>query len=183
TTDRLHIDWPTAQLDLLHKLVDLGKPLVVIASGDIVDNSPVLSLSGVDSLIWANWPGQDGGPAVMKVITGVVAAAGRLPITQYPRNYTENSMLDMHLRPTDKIPGRTYRWFDGAVQPFGFGMHYTTFNATFSCPDVAYSISGLLKDCNAEYPDTCVVPSLDVSITNTGNRTSDFVALAFIKGE
>lgn len=63
TTDRLNIDWPTAQVDLIQKPAGLDKPLVVIASGDILDSSPVLSLSGVDSLIWANWPGQDGGPA------------------------------------------------------------------------------------------------------------------------
>lgn len=183
TTDRINITWPTAQLDLLQKLADLGKPLVVIASGDIVDNSPILAMSGVHSLIWANWPGQDGGPAVMNVISGAVAAAGRLPITEYPGSYTENSMLDMSLRPTDKIPGRTYRWYDSAVQPFGFGMHYTTFNATFGASKITVNIDGVLKACSAEYRDTCWVPSIPISVRNEGNRTSDFVALAFVRGE
>jgi beta-D-xylosidase 4 len=183
TTDRLHIEWPTAQIDLLQKLAALNKPLVVIASGDILDNTPILSHPGIASLIWANWPGQDGGPAVMNVISGAVAAAGRLPITQYPANYTENSMLDMSLRPTDTIPGRTYRWFSGAIQPFGFGLHYTTFNATFGAPHLTYSIASLLGNCTATYPDTCAVPSIPVAVTNTGNRTSDFVALAFLKGD
>jgi beta-D-xylosidase 4 len=183
TTDRLHIEWPTAQIDLLQKLAALNKPLVVIASGDILDNTPILSHPGINSLIWANWPGQDGGPAVMNVISGAVAAAGRLPITQYPANYTENSMLDMSLRPTDTIPGRTYRWFSGAIQPFGFGLHYTSFNATFAAPHLTYSIASLLGNCTATYPDTCVVPSIPVAVTNTGNRTSDFVALAFLTGD
>jgi beta-D-xylosidase 4 len=183
TTDRLHIEWPTAQIDLLQKLAALNKPLVVIASGDILDNTPILSHPGIASLIWANWPGQDGGPAVMSVVSGAVAAAGRLPITQYPANYTENSMLDMSLRPTDTIPGRTYRWFSGAIQPFGFGLHYTTFNATFAAPHLTYSIAALLGNCTATYPDTCAVPSIPVAVTNTGNRTSDFVALAFLKGD
>ena len=183
TTDRIDINWPTAQLDLLEKLANLSKPLVVIASGDIVDNSPLLSLHGINSLIWANWPGQDGGLAVMKVISGAISAAGRLPITQYPANYTQISMLDMNMRPTEKTPGRTYRWFDGAVQQFGFGMHYTTFNATFSSSKLIYSISDLLENCTAAYPDTCAAPALEVTVTNTGNRTSDFVVLAFIKGD
>jgi beta-D-xylosidase 4 len=183
TTDRLHIEWPTAQISLLEKLAALNKPLVVIASGDILDNTPILSHPGIASLIWANWPGQDGGPAVMSVVSGAVAAAGRLPITQYPANYTENSMLDMSLRPTDTIPGRTYRWFSGAIQPFGFGLHYTSFNATVAAPHLTYSIAALLGNCTATYPDTCVVPSIPVAVTNTGNRTSDFVALAFLKGD
>ena len=35
--------------------------------------------------------------------------------------------------------------------------------------------------CSNENPDTCALPPLQLSVTNTGNRTSDFVALAFIK--
>lgn len=92
-------------------------------------------------------------------------------------------MLDMHLRPTAKTPGRTYRWFDGAVQSFGFGMHYTMFNATFSSSEVTHPVADLLSNCKADYPDTCIVPPFDISIANTGNRTSDFVALVFIKGK
>lgn len=183
-SDRTDISWPTAQIDLITKLSQLGKPLVVVVLGDMMDNSPLLSMKGVNSVIWANWPGQDGGSAVMQVISGAVAVAGRLPITQYPANYTKLSMLDMNLRPGGSNPGRTYRWFKGAVQPFGFGLHYTTFQAKFkSNASITYDIADIIKGCKNQYPDTCAVPALDVAVTNTGNKTSDFVALAFIKGE
>ncbi|KAH3953062.1 hypothetical protein HBH53_041520 [Parastagonospora nodorum] len=182
--DRNSIAWPTAQVDLIKKLAAIGKPLVVLVLGDLMDNSPLLELDGVNSVIWANWPGQDGGSAVMQVVTGAVAVAGRLPITQYPANYTELSMLDMNMRPSSSSPGRTYRWFNGAVQPFGTGLHYTTFDAKFAANStIEYDISNITKECTNQYPDTCSVPSIPVAVTNSGNRTSDFIALAFIKGE
>ncbi|KAF2868570.1 beta-xylosidase [Massariosphaeria phaeospora] len=184
-SDRTDIGWPTAQIDLITKLSELGKPLVVVVLGDMMDNSPLLSMKGVNSIIWANWPGQDGGSAVMQVISGAVAVAGRLPVTQYPANYTQLSMLDMNLRPSGANPGRTYRWFSGAIQPFGFGLHYTTFDAKFkhNSTTITYDIPDILSKCTNQYQDTCVVPAIDVSVMNTGNRTSDFVALAFIKGD
>jgi beta-D-xylosidase 4 len=183
-SDRTDIGWPTAQIDLITKLSQLGKPLVVVVLGDMVDNTPILSMKGVNSIIWANWPGQDGGSAVMQVITGAVAVAGRLPITQYPANYTKLSMLDMNLRPSGSNPGRTYRWFNGAVQHFGFGMHYTTFDAKFATnTTLTYDIASIISKCTNQYKDTCALPAVDVAVTNTGNRTSDFVALAFVKGD
>jgi beta-D-xylosidase 4 len=182
--DRTDISWPSAQVELMTKLAQLGKPLVVVVLGDMVDNSPLLSMEGVNSVIWANWPGQDGGSAVMQVITGAHAVAGRLPITQYPASYTNLSMLDMNLRPGAISPGRTYRWYDQAVQPFGFGLHYTTFAANFSSGEgLTYDIQDIMSDCTQMYPDLCDVAPLEVAVTNQGNRTSDFVALAFIKGE
>ncbi|OAL02507.1 glycoside hydrolase, partial [Phaeosphaeriaceae sp. SRC1lsM3a] len=186
TFDRTSISWPTAQIELITKLSKLGKPLVVVVLGDMVDNSPILSLPGVNSIIWANWPGQDGGEAVMNVITGKHAVAGRLPITQYPANYTALSMLDMNLRPGGSNPGRTYRWFSGAIQPFGFGLHYTTFSAKFAASNssaVEYDIASIISKCSNQYPDTCPLAPVPFAVSNTGNRTSDFIALAFLKGE
>ncbi|RYO66335.1 putative exo-1,4-beta-xylosidase [Alternaria tenuissima] len=182
--DRTSISWPSAQVELITKLAKLGKPLVVVVLGDMVDNSPLLSMEGVNSVIWANWPGQDGGSAVMQVISGAHAVAGRLPITQYPASYTELSMLDMNLRPDADSPGRTYRWYNQSVQPFGFGLHYTTFAANFSSSQgLTYNIQDLMSNCTQKYSDLCDVPPLEVAVTNKGNRTSDFVALTFVKGE
>jgi beta-D-xylosidase 4 len=47
---------------------------------------------------------------------------------------------------------------------------------------MTYDIEQIKSNCTNQYPDTCVVPSIPIVVTNTGNRTSDFVALAFIKG-
>ena len=183
TLDRTDISWPTAQIDLITKLSQLNKPLAVVVLGDMLDNSPLLNLKGVNSVLWANWPGQDGGLAVMDLVSGAQAVSGRLPITQYPANYTKLSMLDMSLRPSSTSPGRTYRWYGSAVQPFGFGLHYTTFEPSFAAEKLEYDIQDILSKCSAQFPDTCVAPPLDVVVSNKGNRTSPYVALAFIKGE
>lgn len=182
--DRTTISFPQVQIDLLTKLAKLGKPLVVITLGDMTDHSPLLSMEGVNSIIWANWPGQDGGPAILNVVSGAHAPAGRLPITEYPADYVKLSMLDMNLRPHTESPGRTYRWFNESVQPFGFGLHYTTFEASFASEEgLTYDIEEILDGCTQQYKDLCEVAPLEVTVANKGNRTSDFVALAFIKGE
>nr|AJK31203.1 Xyl3A [Humicola insolens] len=197
--DRLTIAWPEAQLTLINKLAALRKPLVIIQLGDQLDNTPLLKLQGAPSILWANWPGQDGGPAIISVINGTHAPAGRLPVTQYPANYTEIvPMTDMNLRPNPSTgnPGRTYKWYPHAVQPFGTGLHYTTFDARFDRPLPApgkpgtpgtkpvvlkLNIQSLLADCKNTYKDTCALPPLEVQVTNRGPRhTSDYVALVFI---
>ncbi len=195
TKDRMTIDWPAAQLALIKELAKLGKPLVIVQMGDQVDDTELPKMEGVNAIVWANWPGQDGGVAVMKLITGAESPSGRLPVTQYPANYTSQiAMTDMRLRPSgDGGPGRTYRWYQTPVLPFGYGLHYTNFSVFIGehFPK-QINISSLLEGCNNNnnnnnnnntYKDTCPFPSLPVAVYNTGSRTSDFVALAFLSAD
>ncbi|KAL2196727.1 glycoside hydrolase family 3 protein [Corynascus similis CBS 632.67] len=132
TKDRMTINWPAAQLALIEELGKLGKPLVVVQMGDQIDDTPILEMDEVGAILWANWPGQDGGTAVVELLRGAKSPAGRLPVTMYPANYTEEVPLtDMTLRPSATNPGRTYRWYPTPVKSFGFGLHYTTFEAEF----------------------------------------------------
>jgi len=181
--DRSSLAWPAAQASLIKTLSGLGKPLVVVQMGDQVDNTPLLTDKGVNSVLWASWPGQEGGSGVMQIISGVKAPAGRLPVTQYPANYTSVPMTDMNLRPGGSNPGRTYMWYPSAVQPFGTGDHYTTFEPSFGKISKTVAISDLMSGCKAQYPDTCSLPPLNVNVKNTGNVTSDYVALVFVGGE
>lgn len=187
TKDRYEIDWPSAQLALLDRLSETGKPIIVVQMGDQLDDTLLLANPAIGAILWASWPGQDGGTAMMELITGRSSPAGRLSITQYPANYTEEiDMTEMSLRPTDSSPGRTYRWYPTPVLPFGYGLHYTSFDAHFracSLPREQLSIQDLVADCDAEYKDTCLMPPLSVAVTNTGDHASDFVALVFIKCE
>ncbi|KAK3309888.1 glycoside hydrolase superfamily [Chaetomium strumarium] len=143
--DRDSIAWPPAQLTLIQTLSALGKPLVISQLGDQVDDTPLLRNPNVSAILWAGYPGQSGGVAVLNAITGRSAPAGRLPVTQYPASYTSQiPMTDMALRPSTSpssassfsstgSPGRTYRWYptNSTVLPFGFGLHYTSFRARF----------------------------------------------------
>ncbi|KAI1122245.1 beta-xylosidase [Nemania abortiva] len=185
--DRDAIAWPGAQLSLIEKLCALGKPCIVVELGDQNDETPLLANGNVSAIVWAGFPGQDGGTAVFDILTGKSAPAGRLPTTVYPADYVNQVPLtDMNLRPGSANPGRTYKWYNESVLPFGFGLHYTSFNATFKEGGVAnkqYAIEEIVKNCELRYLDLCDFDPIAISVQNTGNATSDFIALAFLSGE
>lgn len=106
--DRNDITWPGQQLNEISQLAQQSgdKPFIVVQLGTMLDSSEIVSNDGVDALIWAGYPGQDGGTAIANVVSGVSAPAGRLPVTQYPGSYTRDvRMTDMNLRPGDGNPG------------------------------------------------------------------------------
>ncbi|KAK4159859.1 glycoside hydrolase [Cladorrhinum sp. PSN259] len=186
--DRTGIAWPSGQLSMIQRLAQTGKPVIVVRLGTHVDDTPLLSIPNVKAILWAGYPGQSGGAAVMNIITGVANPAGRLPITVYPSSYTSQApYTNMALRPSGSYPGRTYRWYDKAVFPFGHGLHYTSFSVAVSSKSFAreYSISELLSSCQgkAAYLDLCPFPSVPITVINTGSKTSDYVALAFLSGQ
>ncbi|CBQ71612.1 related to Beta-xylosidase [Sporisorium reilianum SRZ2] len=140
--DRRDIAWPANQLRLIQELAALGKVLVVVQfGGGQVDGALLKGDDGVGALVWAGYPGQSGALALMDILAGKRAPAGRLPITQYPANYTHALReTTMALRPTATYPGRTYKWYTGTPTfPFGFGLHYTTFRASIA-PPATYTI-------------------------------------------
>jgi beta-D-xylosidase 4 len=190
--DRTTITWPSAQLSLLRDLSALGKPIVVVQLGTQIDNTPLLFNANINAILWAGYPGMAGGSAALDTIIGAKAPAGRLPITQYPGNYTDAvPMTDMGLRPSARNPGRTYKWYGSAVQEFGYGLHYTNFSIKFGAPYDAVSqkmkrnppvfqSNEILDACTEPHKENCAFPSLPIVVTNKGNVTSDFIALAFV---
>lgn len=185
--DRYTIAWTGGQIDQLSGLADMGKPTILLQMGDQLDDTPFLSNPNISAILWAGYPGQDGGTALMNVVTGKVAPAGRLPVTQYPAEYVHQvPMTDMNLRPnaTSGSPGRTYKWFGDAVQPFGYGLHYTNFSLGLADPvNQTYDITALVTGCTEKYLDLCPFATFAVNVTNIGSVTSDFVALGFVAGE
>ncbi|KAG1764528.1 glycoside hydrolase family 3 protein [Suillus occidentalis] len=185
--DRYTITWPANQLDLIAELQAIDKPIVVVQfGGGQLDDSVLKGKTSVNALIWAGYPGQSGGKAVFDIISGKVAPAGRLPITQYPASYAnEIPMTDMNLRPDSTSPGRTYIWYTGMpVYEFGYGEHYTIFSYEWvQAPTASYSIQALVDGGKyAAYLDVAPFATLAVGVTNAGNRTSDYVSLLFTSG-
>lgn len=156
--------------------------------GGQLDSSPLVNNPNISAILWGGYPGQDGGPAIFDILTGKVAPAGRLPTTQYPSKYLQQvSMTDMALRPGENNPGRTYRWYNGtAVYEFGYGLHYTNFSAKITSQiQQSYAVSDLVAGCQNSSMSTlaqCPFSSVAVSVTNTGNTTSDYVTLGYIAG-
>ncbi|KAK8072227.1 hypothetical protein PG996_005575 [Apiospora saccharicola] len=203
TRDRNAIGWPGQQLALIGRLAAAkgDKPLVVVQLGTMVDSSSLVAGNGtvVDALVWAGYPGQSGGQAVVDILLGTSAPAGRLPVTQYPASFVNQiKMTNMDLRPGPGNPGQTYKWYNGTpVFPFAHGLHYTTFNATFSAPSTfptTFSTANLTSPINfnatgppgsGNYPDLAPFATVNITVTNTGSKnvTSDYVILLFARGE
>lgn len=174
---------------MISELGALGKPLVVVQfGGGQLDDTALLQNPNVSAIVWAGYPGQSGGNAVLDVLSGARSIAGRLPVTQYPAGYTsEVSIFNPALRPTSTFPGRTYTWYTGdAVLPFGYGLHYNNFTLSWkSTPQSTYSIQALIEENSSkdDYLENANFATLSISVQNIGgyaNLASDYVALLFL---
>jgi len=190
--DRSNMTWPAVQLSFLSELKKIGKPTVVVQfGGGQVDDTALLSGgdSEVSALLWAGYPGQEGGTAILDIISGKTAPAGRLPVTQYPASYADAvDFKDMNLRPqaSNNNLGRTHIWYTGKpVVPFGHGLHYTSFNLSWNAvPKKSFNIPDLVSgSTSTDWPSLLLKPvlSLELDIMNSGNTTSDYVALLFLR--
>ncbi|BAE55977.1 unnamed protein product [Aspergillus oryzae RIB40] len=188
--DRSNITWPSNQLSLITKLADLGKPLIVLQmGGGQVDSSALKNNKNVNALIWGGYPGQSGGQALADIITGKRAPAARLVTTQYPAEYAEVfPAIDMNLRPNGSNPGQTYMWYTGTpVYEFGHGLFYTNFTASASASSgtknrTSFNIDEVLGRPHLGYKLVEQMPLLNftVDVKNTGDRVSDYTAMAFV---
>ncbi|PYI31690.1 beta-xylosidase [Aspergillus indologenus CBS 114.80] len=186
--DRENITWPGNQLELIHRLGELGKPLVVLQmGGGQVDSSSLKASEKVGALLWGGYPGQAGGQALWDILTGQRAPAGRLTTTQYPAEYAlQFPATDMSLRPRGDNPGQTYMWYTGEpVYAFGHGLFYTTFETALAGPgqepERSFDIGALLARPHAGYNLVEQLPFLNftVEVTNTGEVVSDYTAMVF----
>uniref|UniRef100_J3KZ13 Glycoside hydrolase family 3 C-terminal domain-containing protein n=1 Tax=Oryza brachyantha TaxID=4533 RepID=J3KZ13_ORYBR len=105
--------------------------LVVMSAGG-VDVSFAQDNPKIGAIVWAGYPGEEGGTAIADVLFGKYNPGGRLPLTWYKNEYVSKiPMTSMALRPDAEhgYPGRTYKFYGGAdvLYPFGHGLSYTNF--------------------------------------------------------
>jgi beta-glucosidase len=118
--DRTNIELPAVQRDFLKALKAAGKTVIfVCCSGSCIALQP--EVESCDAIVQAWYPGQEGGTAVADVLFGDYNPGGKLPITFYKSSAQLPDYEDYSMR------GRTYRYFDDALFPFGFGLSYTNF--------------------------------------------------------
>jgi len=183
-SDRMNITWPGNQLDLISWLSSIGKPLVVLQmGGGQVDSSSLKSNPNVNSLVWGGYPGQSGGQAILDILTGARAPAGRLVTSQYPVEYAlEFSQNDMNLRPSGSNPGQTYKWYNGELPyAFGTGLFCTNFSVSSSSKPSLMVNTGVVNSTHSGYTYIDLAPILNytVTVTNTGSVASDYSAILF----
>ncbi|KAJ5900747.1 uncharacterized protein N7473_004817 [Penicillium subrubescens] len=191
TLDRTSLAWPGNQLDLIKSLSKLSKPMVVVQfGGGQVDDSAILKNKDIQALLWAGYPSQSGGTALLDVLVGKRSPAGRLPVTQYPASYADQvNIFDINLRPKDSYPGRTYKWYTGKpVIPFGYGLHYTKFKFDWEeTLNREYNIQDLITSCQrssgGHINDNTPFTTVKAKVRNVGHETSDYVSLLFLSSK
>ena len=120
--DRLTIDLPKVQEDLMRAVAATGTPTVLV----LLNGSAVAvnwADENIPAIVEAWYPGQAAGTAIADVLFGDYNPAGRLPITFYKSLDQMPSFEDYSMKE------RTYKYFTGKpLYPFGHGLSYTTFD-------------------------------------------------------
>ena len=145
--DRTHIELPKVQREFLQALKAAGKQVIfVCCSGSAIALLP--ETESCDAILQAWYPGQEGGTAVADVLFGDVNPSGKLPVTFYKSSSQLPDYEDYSMK------GRTYRYFNDALFPFGYGLSYTEWKVE----------GGKWK------ADTNGGGTVTVDVTNTGSR-------------
>ncbi|MCD2423943.1 glycoside hydrolase family 3 C-terminal domain-containing protein [Niabella pedocola] len=164
--DRALLSLPGKQEELIQRVSETGKPVVVV----LVGGSAITMHNWkdqVNGILQAWYPGEEGGHAVADVLMGDYNPAGRLPIT-FPLHEAQLPLVYNH-KPTGR--GDDYENLSGRpLFPFGFGLSYATF---------AYSHIRLDKQRMG------ITDSVRVHFTikNTGAMTGDEVPQLYIRDD
>ena len=163
------VQLPGQQQALINALAAANPHLVVVLeSGGVVALEQ--SNANIKGLVYAFYPGQEGGNALADVLFGDVNPSGKLPVT-LPRNDAQLPAWDDLDFSGDLVAGFGYRRFDDlGLTPqyaFGYGLSYTTFeygNLTVTPASAA--------------ADTPILAS--VAVTNTGARAGTEIAQLYL---
>ena len=175
SASRVSLELPDTQMDLLKKLVALGKPVVLLnfSGRPTVMNWEKENVPAIMN-VW--FPGSEACDAIPDVLFGDKCPSGRLTVSM-PQSVGQEPLYYNHLptgRPvpdyTDKFHKYQSNYLDvrnDPAFPFGFGLSYTTFK--YSAPRLSattMSKTGSVK--------------VMVNVTNTGNRDAYEVAQLYI---
>ncbi len=159
--DRSQLGLPPVQVNFIKRLVrGGGKVVLVVTGGSPIDLSEIEPL--VDAIVFAWYPGQEGGHAIADVLFGNAAPSGKLPIS-FPMSVNDLPPFDDYA-----MAGRTYRYATVEPRyPFGFGLSYTRF--TFSDLSFTENSAKAGESIHGHY-----------SLTNSGNVESEEVAQIYL---
>ncbi|HEU0294895.1 MAG TPA: glycoside hydrolase family 3 C-terminal domain-containing protein [Anaerolineales bacterium] len=155
--DRASISLPESQANYIKELAIHGAKIVLVVTG----GSPI-ALGDVedmvDAILFAWYPGMEGGRAVADVLFGDASPAGKLPIT-FPKSLEQLPAFEDY-----SMAKRTYRYMtEEPLYPFGFGLSYSRFD---------YS------DFQLDKTDLALGDSLNLSLTLTNCGESDSAEVA-----
>lgn len=168
--DTSELSLPIEQRELAEKIFATGsKVITVIIGGRAYALDTIAEKS--DAVLYAFYPGMQGGKAIAEILFGDVNPSGRLPVSlprcsgQLPVYYNyKNSYRSMHY----------YNIPDGAAYTFGYGKSYTN----FEYEDVSFGN----KDVTIEELQKNGI-EVEMTIKNVGEYAGYAVPLVYIAGE
>jgi beta-xylosidase len=171
--DAADLNLPGVQGQLLAALLDTGTPLVIVL---LTGRPYALGSYPAAAILQAFFPGQEGGPALARVLSGAVNPAGRLPVS-VPRH--------ARAQPTTYIGSALARRSavssldPSALYPFGHGMSYTTFRySDIGCP-AGRRQAGADGRLAVQVPTDGSV-SISVTVANVGDRAGAEVVQVYL---
>lgn len=168
--DTSELSLPIEQRELAEKIFATGsKVITVIIGGRAYALDTIAEKS--DAVLYAFYPGMQGGKAIAEILFGDVNPSGRLPVSlprcsgQLPVYYNyKNSYRSMHY----------YNIPDGAAYTFGYGKSYTE----FEYEDVSFGNTEVALD---ELHKNGI--QAEMTIKNVGEYDGYAVPLVYIAGE
>ncbi|MGH7994267.1 MAG: glycoside hydrolase family 3 C-terminal domain-containing protein, partial [Limisphaerales bacterium] len=177
-SDRKDIKLPAGQDKLLAQIVSANPRTVVVLIGGGAVEMDDSWLSRVPALLYAWYPGIEGGNALARALFGDVNPSGKLPCT-FPKRLADTPAATLNAYPGEKgtvvykeglLVG--YRWYDTKdiepLFPFGYGLSYTHF---------AYTNLNLVQNSGAPGLPLTV----EFEIANTGDRAGAEVAEIYVQ--
>ncbi|MGN0351878.1 MAG: glycoside hydrolase family 3 C-terminal domain-containing protein [Roseburia sp.] len=118
--DKLGLNLPGLQQELLETVAEVGKPVIVLLlAGSAIDLS--WADANVKAIVDCWYPGARGGKAIAEMLFGEYSPVGKLPVTFYQGTENLPEFTDY------SMANRTYRYTDqNVLYPFGYGLHYGT---------------------------------------------------------
>ena len=174
--DRATFELPPGQNELIDAVVKANpKTVLVINSGNPVDMRPWVDK--VAGIIYAWYPGEQGGNALADILVGNYNPSGRLPVTMLKR-WEDSPAYGTYPEIDGKVEYKEgiyvgYRHYDtknvAPMFPFGHGLSYTTFEYT--------NLDIKTNDASPEHPDVEVT----VTVTNTGKVAGHEIAQFYMQ--
>ena len=168
--DKVDLLLPEVQRELLEAVVAAGKPVILVnMTGSAMDLR--YAQEHCAAIVQAWYPGARGGRVVADILTGEISPSGKLPVTFYRDTEELPDFEDYSMK------GRTYRYFTGEVlYPFGYGLTY----GSAEISGVKLGGQELADGSEVRLPGGSL-DSLEVTVSNTGDRDVEEVAQVYIK--
>lgn len=160
--DRDNYNLPENQVEYLKALRNghTNPIITIIMGGSPINLEEVYQLS--DAVLFAWYPGEEGGNAVADIIFGNVSPSAKLPIT-FPKSYSDLPPFEDY-----SMSGRTYKYMEkDPLFPFGFGLSYSQFEYS----DIKLSNKKIKKNQPV---------FIEFTVTNKGGYNSDEVVQIYL---